>query len=137
MCYAICRAPVRAAGPLPGGRKAVGDGEVEGAQAQVLHSKPRLNLISYSPKHLSITVISDEERALVLLICFIFHLISFSKYIFTILTKKGAAHAQLHNARFQYLFLQLLSPDCQEILYTAADSCLQILTAALSCRQIF
>ena len=56
---------MRAAGPLPGGRKAVGDGEVEGAQAQVLHSKPRLNLISYSPKHLSITVISDEERALV------------------------------------------------------------------------
>ena len=36
----------------------------------------------------------------------------------------------------QYVLLQLLPPDCQEILYTA-DSCLEILTAALSCRQIF
>ena len=60
----------------------------------------RLNLISYSPKHLSFTVISDGERALVVLICFIFNLTSFSKYIFTILTKKGAAHAQLLNMCF-------------------------------------
>ena len=73
----------------------------------------RLNLISYSPKHLSITVISGEERALVS--SFVSFSIWFhSQNIFPPFSQKRVRHMHRSSIVSKYLFLQLLPPNFQD-----------------------